>query len=256
MTINIPVRLDSILDWEAALTVLSIERCHPFFSEMGLPPAVSAEPMGLARCVRSCLENKSSTVPSNRDIYVAEKRQWLEKTFDRIAADCGEETARSIHTWCLRYFVDDSTASGLYAWGSLFHQLCRPGKNDEITVASPFDSATMTRICRVVDLDREREFMREIRQRIEAARALPQSEWEQWLEEGVRYRAGDGEIIGAVEAALTCVTLTISNHRTFQTWESLNGQISASEREHLVAWARQQAEDLGIPDCLVQAPPF
>ncbi|MFB2892325.1 hypothetical protein ACE1CI_05200 [Aerosakkonemataceae cyanobacterium BLCC-F50] len=224
-----------------------------------MPLALIAQPKRIALCARSYL--KKSYAPTTAwfvspDAYVAEKQRYLEDIFHQIAVDYDEETANSLHIWCLRYVVDDDNATRLWIWGKLFRQLCGLVENAELSSALPLDRAALDCVCGIVHRYIQRDFVEEACLRIKAARSLHNSEWDEWLEERVRHAAGEGEILGAIEMALDLVENIIANHRTFQIWDELKCRISLSEYNHLVIWASRQASVLGIPDYAFRTPPF
>jgi hypothetical protein len=251
------VTLHNIVRWKQAFTILGMERCQPFFEAISLPQAMVVDPKRLGMRARNYVKNVSryqSAPPVTPDAYVIEVQRALTDTFIQIAVDYDQETADALYVWCLRYIVDDDVAVELSVWRDLFRRLCGLVEKDESSVESPLDSDAMTRICHVVHSHLAPEFMQEIHQRIQTAKALPKSEWEDWLEEDVRQSAGQGEILGAIEMALDLVENIVANFRTFRAWDSVKSQLSPSEEADLFAWATQQARVLGIPSHVIHGP--
>lgn len=243
------ITLENYTRWAQAFTVLSMDRCSPFFADMDLPPAIVASPAHVMMRSRNYLESVRLETDKRRSDaahVTAVAQRALEFAFIQIAVDYDEQTAFALHAWCLRYVVEPDSASALAAWGHLFRRLCRMISDDEVSVEPVLDRDTIVKVCGVVSRYLQPGLLMECRQRIDEARTLPASEWEQWLEEQVRHSAGHGASLGAIDAALDLVEGVIFNHNVFQTWALINTQITAGERNHLEAWGRHQADRLGI----------
>ncbi|HVG32466.1 MAG TPA: hypothetical protein VM911_05275 [Pyrinomonadaceae bacterium] len=245
----ISVTLSNAGRWEEAFMVLSIERCEPFFAEMGLPPEVVANTQPLLLCARNFL-NRSLALRSADSLdtqeYVETVRGYLHDAFDQIAEDYGQATADELALWCMRYVVDQAFAVKLDIWVHLFRRLCGLITDDELSIEPTIDQSVLTPTCEIVRRYLQPDPIKEARRRIEEAGRLPKSEWEEELDKSVRYSAGEGDIAGAVEIALTLVENIVYQHRAFRVLSELQNSLTEDETTALLDWARQQASMLGM----------
>jgi hypothetical protein len=236
--------------WEEAFMLMAMERCQPFFAEMGLPPEICAAPQPLALCARSFLEKsyaaKSGEFNSSAD-YVETVRDSLESALAQVSMDYGEATARAFQDWCMRYVVDQSMVTKLDVWEPLFRRLCGLVADDGMSAAPPRNHVDLVRICEIVYQHLSPGSLKEIQQRLEAARRFQLSETEKWIDETIRYFAGQGEVSGAISIALNIVEAIISRYRIFRLWDYLNSISTPREISSLLEWGRQQALALGMP---------
>jgi hypothetical protein len=251
MTRTIVVTLGSLVQWERIFTVLSMQRCYPFFEAMGLPTAIAADPEPITLQARTYLEwttVQTAVRSAPPDDYVDAVQRRIAEIFDHVHRDYDEATSDALAAWCVQVSQDNVDAAWV-VWGHLFRRLCGLVGQDELTVEAHLSSATRAGVCSVVQQYLRPDYMKEVREQLAAAREGPRSPWEEWLETRVSYFAGEGATVSAIDGALDFVELTIANHRVAETWITLSQQISPDEREQIVTtWARHQARALGMPE--------
>jgi hypothetical protein len=248
---TIVVTLGNLVHWEQIFTVLSMERCYPFFEAMSLPMAIAADPEPITQQARRYLEwtaVQTDLRSAPTEDYVDAVQRWIAEIFGHVESDYDEATSDALSAWCVQQVSQDNVDAAWVVWGHLFRRLCGLVGQDELTVQAHLSSATLARVCSVVQQYLRPDYMKEVREHLSAAREGQRTLWEEWLESQVRYSAGEGATISAVDGALDFVELTIANHRVAEIWRTISQQISPSEHEQLVLWARRQAHALGMPE--------
>jgi hypothetical protein len=225
-----------------------MERSAPYFEAMGLPSRTVAEPWNLARCAREYLNR----VAGHRTLQAMSsadrtQEQALADAFSQIASEYDSEIADRLYEWCLKYVVNDNTAVEMSIWRELFRRLCGIVGPDEYSCPPPLSDDAIRYICGIVRPDLHGVIMKGIRQQIHTTRALPKSEWENWLEIETRHLAGEGQNLSAVDMTLDLVEGIVANVRTCEARARLKSQLSPGQEADLLAWATRQATALGIP---------
>jgi len=228
-----------------------MERCYPFFEAMGLPTTIAADPEPITQQARRYLEwtnvqtDLRSAPPED---YVDAVQRRIAEIFGHVARDYDEATSDALAAWSVQQVSQDNVYAAWVVWGHLFRRLCGLVGQDELTVEAHLSSATLARVCSVVQQYLRPDYMKEVREQLAAAREGQRTLWEEWLESQVSYFAGEGATISALDGALDFVELTIANHRVAETWLAVSQQISPDEHEQIVLWARHQAHALGMPE--------
>jgi hypothetical protein len=233
--------------WSQAFTVLSLERFACLFGDLGLPRALAQEPEGVIGCARAFLEN---------DPPPQGAAEAVDRAFAAIAAAYDRQTMAALRTWCARWIVDDVLGSRLFAWEQLFGRLCALVSDDGATIPSPLRPGASDRLCSCVTKQLRDEGLAASRARLAAAVARqPESSWERRLDESVRRSAGDpGKSLGVIEMAQETIIQVLRRRRTFAAARCVDTQLSGEEAQSVAAWARSQAEGIGIPVWLAEPP--
>lgn len=243
------MRAEQQSGWRQAFTLFSLGRYWPLFETLGLPLAMSAHPQFLSERARHYLEATLPWPPGLRTASVSANpdQRPLQETFAQLAVDYGAAEAAALRTWSVQFIVDRQSVMRLAVWSELLRRLCGLMTPDEFSVAPSLDDAMLHQVCTVAQRYMTSPMSPELTQRLAAARAKPLDNWEERLEAQVRYEAGEGPILGVVEAMHDLVSLTLSYRAVSLAWDDLRRQLSDAHQAQLLAWGRQQAAVLGWP---------
>jgi len=253
MSFNLLAESENYLSWDTAFRLLSLEQCLPFFELMGLSPSLSKHPSEIILISRNFLE-QGYVHKAGYKSSLNYRQENLVEAFIKIEKVYGANVTQHFHDWCIKYIVDDQISSSWYAWGTLFHYLCNP--SDKVALSELIPPSTQTRICSCIMLDQYQETMEEFDEHLSLARLAPLSEWEAWLEQKIQDSIGDDEVVSLIEFVLTDIKSVVGYHQTAKIWEHLVNVLLPNEQQILIDWAHWQAEELGIPDDLVDLAPL
>jgi len=235
---------DSIdISWQTVLKALSLPRCHPFLTDAGLPDAVAAAPEGLADAASEQL----------RSPYTTTVRQFA----TRLADYYGEDVAKQVTSWCCDQ-INEKVRNTRHAWGMMLRYLAgfitEPEAEDSAEArTAPLDPALRAQVRDVVSayLDSDRALAK----RIDAARTMPRTAWEEELDRKLCESAGVAFSLSASELALDLIELAIANYQVTQMWATLASRLDPGELDQLRRAAQARARAFGIPVELLDAPP-
>ncbi len=174
-------------------------------------------------------------------------RQRVEATFDRLRVDYDKATASSLAEWASRFFVDSTTAHGLWVAADLVPRLCAMVSSDEMSVPSPFDARTLDRLCTPVRAYLSPAALHSVLQQLDAARSLPLTEWEHWLATHMRMASGDSDDMGPIEMTAEVAESIMRNERAYTALDALVRSLSTEQREAFDTWLVRQAQAAGVP---------
>jgi hypothetical protein len=228
------VTADEARPWSEALTLLSLNRFAPRFTDLGLPEAIGTNPSPVSHCARTAL--REATPGTGPAVF-----------FACVAGAYGDATAAAVRRWGERFVVTE-VADSLTAWEQLLRRLCGLVTDDGLTVVVPEQvRPTAARLCDSVS----KLLARSIAELDPGGE--PVTPWEEELDARVRRAAGDApDVLGPIETSRTSAQLILRRKRTDDALTYLVGELSQDDRTRLVGWGQEQGEQLGIPRAIVE----
>ena len=245
---TIQITAANITRWSEGFALLSMDRFVPFWREIGLPAAVSDNPAPMLRLSRQVLENVLVERSSPQSLgNVIEARAQAANFFAKVSTEYGRNVARSLMAWFECYFADERLIDTASVWRSVFRHICEITRGDEPPVEGTLSAGTVARICRFVEDYLDPGALRALEEGLKSAHSLPRSSWEESIESKVRYSAGQGANLGAIDIAADAACLIATTRRTAQLWHGLKSLLSDAEFVQLSEWANRQAVAMRLP---------
>lgn len=247
MSFKITDEDENNLNWDVVFRIFSTERSFPLFGLMGLPSSLLENTESLISISRDFF--KQSSIRASGEAYPVNRRDKLVRAFAQVDAVYGESVSQQLCHWCIRYIVNFQASSSLYAWENLFCYFYRP--DDELKLLELIDPSVQIRLRSIIALDQYHKTMAQAEEQLSVLRSAPLTTWEMWLKNQIQYGMADNDTVDLIDCISTDIRLIIGYHHTDKIWERLKNNIVPSEQQNLIKWAHWQAEELGIPDNLI-----
>jgi hypothetical protein len=215
-----------ITRWEAAFSLLSMERVEPFVAAMGLRVSDIGMMRGIAR---QFLEQFYSTPNEDTDM----QQQLLRQAIAEIANRVNEQTLLNVNQWMSETFAYGSQ-TGLFRWARLLKWLAGIGGK-----AAPPDYPSLERgkLRKIVLIVREGyKYEALFERKLEDVETEPRSDWDERIYS--RFEPGN--------SPLDSVRATIEDNCTQNILRKIRVLFTQDELDAFLFWARDQAVHLNM----------
>ncbi len=216
----------TMIRWEAALEILSLDLAEPFLPEMGL----RLSNVGPVRSLARQFIEKLDTLPNDTlEAWTA----WLQEILAQIPEVAGQETKDRIVYWATE-IVTLGNPKHHFGWPWVLRWLAGVRGRDAPAVKPNISENKLQDVSKIIRAQFEDEL--ELQNKLEQAEALPRSDWDSKI-----YARGDESY-----NRLTLVSLAVTEHRFRRVWAEIEKILTSDEIDELVRWAKSQAAQLNL----------